>query len=48
VLAILQGVLKRALDGNASNPERALRMGGYLPVFAEHGLRVLDAPRQAG
>lgn len=39
--AILQGVVKRAIDGNASNPERAKRLGKYLPVFAEHGLRVL-------
>lgn len=37
--AILQGVLKRALDGNASNPERAVRLGGYVPRFAEGGLR---------
>lgn len=36
---ILQGVLKRALDGNASNPERALKVGGYVPAFAESGLR---------
>jgi aminoglycoside phosphotransferase (APT) family kinase protein len=40
---IIQGVLKRALDGNASNPERAMRLGAYVPVFAEHGLKALDA-----
>jgi aminoglycoside phosphotransferase (APT) family kinase protein len=39
---IIQGVLKRALDGNASNPERAIQMGQYVPVFAEHGLRALE------
>ena len=39
--AIIQGVLKRALDGNASNPERALQLGQYVPVFAEHGLMAL-------
>lgn len=39
--AIVQGVLKRALDGNASNPERALKVGQYVPVFAEHGLKAL-------
>jgi len=39
--AIIQGVLKRALDGNASNPERALEMGKHVPAFAAHGLRVL-------
>ena len=34
--AIIQGVLKRALDGNASNPEQAKELGAYVPVFAEH------------
>ena len=38
---IIQGVLKRALDGNASNPERALKIGAYVPVFAQHGLDAL-------
>ena len=37
--AIIQGVLKRALDGNASDPERAMRMGAHVPRFAEGGLR---------
>ena len=36
--AILQGVKKRALDGNASNPEKALRLGAFVPRFAELGL----------
>ncbi|WP_372884554.1 phosphotransferase family protein [Shimia sp.] len=36
---ILQGVKKRALDGNASNPERARRVGGYVPRYAAGGLR---------
>lgn len=40
--AIIQGVLKRALDGNASNPERALTLGQYVPVFAKRGLGALD------
>lgn len=40
--AIIQGVLKRALDGNASNPARAMKVGAYVPVFAENGLRALD------
>jgi len=39
--AVLQGVRKRALDGNASNPERGLKMGEYVPIFAEHGLKAL-------
>lgn len=38
---IIQGVYKRALDGNASNPERALKTGQYVPLFAEHGLKAL-------
>ena len=32
--AILQGVKKRALTGNASNPERGLKMGEAVPVLA--------------
>ena len=39
---ILQGVLKRAIDGNASNPERARKLGGFVPRFAQAGL---DAAR---
>lgn len=38
---ILQGVLKRALDGNASNPERAVKLGGYVSLFAQSGLKAL-------
>ncbi len=37
--AILQGVRKRGLDGNASNPERAAQMGAYVPLFAAEGLK---------
>jgi len=40
--AIIQGVLKRALDGNASNPERAMKVGEYVPIFAQHGLDALN------
>jgi aminoglycoside phosphotransferase (APT) family kinase protein len=36
--SILQGVKRRALDGNASNPQRALELGTYVPVFAKEGL----------
>ncbi|MBV0912372.1 phosphotransferase family protein [Rhodobacteraceae bacterium ASV31] len=36
--AILQGVKKRALDGNASNPDQGLRMGAMVPEFARRGL----------
>ncbi len=38
---ILQGVLKRALDGNASNPERAVKLGGFVSLFARSGLDAL-------
>lgn len=36
--AILQGVKKRALDGNGANPEKGLKLGAYVPRFAELGL----------
>ncbi|MBX3527795.1 MAG: phosphotransferase [Rhodoblastus sp.] len=39
--AIIQGVKKRALDGNGSNPERGLAMGGMVPVLAEAGLETI-------
>jgi len=40
--AILQGVKRRALDGNASNPEQALRLGAYVPEFAAKGMSALN------
>ena len=36
--AILQGVKRRGLDGNASNPEKAAKLGAYVPMFADRGL----------
>jgi aminoglycoside phosphotransferase (APT) family kinase protein len=36
--AIVQGVKKRGLDGNASNPTRAARMGRFVPTYAQMGL----------
>lgn len=36
--AIIQGVKKRALDGNASDPERAAKLGSFVPMFAVAGL----------
>ncbi|MCX2724533.1 phosphotransferase family protein [Roseibium salinum] len=36
--AILQGVKRRALDGNASNPELGLRLGATVPDYAAGGL----------
>ena len=41
--AILQGVKKRALDGNASNPEQALRLGEFVAVFAAKGTETVNA-----
>ena len=40
--AILQGVKKRALDGNASNPEKAIKMGEYVSEFARKALERLN------
>ncbi|WP_170413177.1 phosphotransferase family protein [Ruegeria atlantica] len=40
---ILQGVYKRALDGNASDPKRAQVFGAYVSVFAKHGLAALKS-----
>ena len=37
--AILQGVKKRGLDGNAADPKRAARLGAYVPEFARAGLK---------
>jgi len=36
--AILQGVRRRALDGNAADPERGLRLGAHVPQFARAGI----------
>lgn len=35
IAAIVQGVYKRALDGNASNPQRGLKMGEGVPLMAQ-------------
>lgn len=43
--AILQGVKKRALDGNASNPELGLRLGASVPDYAAGGLEAAQARR---
>lgn len=41
--AILQGVKKRALDGNAANPEKGLKLGAYVPLFADLGWGARDS-----
>jgi len=43
VAAIVQGVYRRALDGNASNPERARRMGEAVPMMARLACETIDA-----
>ena len=35
IAAIAQGVYKRALDGNASNPQRGIKMGAAVPLMAK-------------
>lgn len=40
--AILQGVKRRGLDGNASDPVRAAELGALVPQFAAYGLAALD------
>ena len=40
--AILQGVYKRYLDGNASNPETAVKYGKTVPVLVELALQEID------
>ena len=39
--AILQGVKRRSLDGNASNRERGTLLGDYVKVFAQSALKYL-------
>jgi aminoglycoside phosphotransferase (APT) family kinase protein len=41
--AIVQGVKKRGLEGNASNPERARKSGEMVPVLAVMGAKVIEA-----
>jgi aminoglycoside phosphotransferase (APT) family kinase protein len=40
--SIVQGVYRRALDGNASNPEAGLKLGPLIPVFAEKGRAAIE------
>ena len=41
--AILQGVYKRALDGNASDPERGRRLGEAVPMLAAMAVDLVSA-----
>jgi aminoglycoside phosphotransferase (APT) family kinase protein len=40
--AIVQGVKKRGLEGNASNPEKALKSGERVPMMAKMGVGVIS------
>lgn len=40
--AILEGVLKRAVDGNASNPRQARRLGEMVPQLAMQGMKAIS------
>jgi aminoglycoside phosphotransferase (APT) family kinase protein len=42
IAAICQGVYKRALDGNASNPERGRKMGAAVPEMARLAMEVAE------
>lgn len=43
--SILEGVARRGLAGNASNPEQAARYGAAVPVIAEAALAVTEEER---
>lgn len=40
--AIIQGVKKRGVDGNASNPEAAARMGERIPLMAKLAIEMIE------
>lgn len=40
--AILQGVYKRAVDGNASNPEKAKAYGAAVPIMAKMAVKMIS------
>jgi len=40
--AILQGVYKRSLDGNASNPEKAKNYGAAVPVLSTMAMQMIN------
>jgi len=39
--AILQGVYKRSLDGNASNPDKAKLYGAAVPILAQMAMTMV-------
>ena len=42
IAAIVQGVYKRALDGNASNPQRGIRLGAAVPVMSRLAIAEIE------
>jgi aminoglycoside phosphotransferase (APT) family kinase protein len=42
IIAIAQGVYKRSLDGNASNPERARQYGKAVPMMARLAIEAIE------
>ena len=42
IAAIVQGVYKRTLDGNASNPERGRKMGAAVPEMARLAMAIVE------
>ena len=42
IAAIVQGVYKRSLDGNASDPERARKMGAAVPLMARLAMQGVE------
>ncbi|MBI1383659.1 MAG: phosphotransferase [Rhizobiales bacterium] len=40
--AIMEGVLRRALEGNASNPEQARRLGSAVPLMAQKAMAIVE------
>jgi aminoglycoside phosphotransferase (APT) family kinase protein len=45
IAAIAQGVYKRALDGNASNPQRGIKMGAAVPLMAKLAMAEAEGSR---
>lgn len=43
IAAILQGVYKRSLDGNASNPEKARQYGKAVPVLGAMAMQMIES-----
>ena len=40
--AILQGVLKRSIEGNASNPEEAKKLGKMVPELSKMAIKIIE------